>query len=116
MEMEMNVAKEILAQLGGNKFCAMTGAKQFVGTANELRFKLPGGGGFATSGINYVVVRLEASDTYTVEFYRVRAMKMTLVSKHQDVYNDALQSVFTMATGLYTNLGKIVINGGQLSA
>src|SRR5271166_4088110 len=121
MEINMSneVAKTILEQLGGNRFVAMTGAKHFVGDGNVLRFKLPGGSGFCKDGINYVTVKLEASDTYTVEFFRVRALKMKQGKRYCDVYNDQLREVFTRATGLYTSLGSLgqqraLINGGQL--
>ena len=36
----MTVAKTILEQLGGNKFRAMTGAKQFMGFAEGLAMKI----------------------------------------------------------------------------
>ena len=44
------VAKEILNQLGGNKFIAMTGSKQFVAGENYLAMKLTRNG----SGANYL--------------------------------------------------------------
>lgn len=66
----MNVAQTILTQLGGNRFAAMTGAKQFVAVTDYLQFKLPAN--FAKGGINCVKVTLTAADLYDVEFMKVR--------------------------------------------
>ena len=38
---KMTIANTILEQLGGNKFIAMTGAKNFVSDGNTLRMTLP---------------------------------------------------------------------------
>jgi hypothetical protein len=37
---DMSVSHEILRQLGGNKFIAMTGAKNFVGSENSITFRI----------------------------------------------------------------------------
>lgn len=102
---DMTVAKTILEQLGGRKFTVMTGAKNYIGDANSLTFRLPGAGGFCKDGINVVKVTLDPSDTYTVVFSRLRGAKLTVVSQSSDVYADVLQDVFTRATGLATSLG-----------
>ena len=100
----MDIANTILQQLGGRKFQAMTGARQFVALESGLRFKLPGGGGFCKHGINCVSITLDPSDTYTVVFYRNRGMTVTTVSEHHDIYFDQLQELFTAETGLDTHL------------
>ena len=46
----MNIPNVILQQLGGNKFLAMTGAKNLVGDGNTLRMTLPRNGSKANSG------------------------------------------------------------------
>lgn len=60
MATDMTGAKTILAQLGGRRFIAMTGASQFGGTADpiSLKFTLPG------RTISKVVITLDPSDTY----------------------------------------------------
>ena len=95
-------AREILRQLGGNKFIAMTGAKHFVkdDAKKMISFKI----GSNSMNINYVRITLNGMDTYDMEFLRVRAGKITIVSKDKGVYNDQLQSVFTEHTGLNTHL------------
>ncbi|EIP9270516.1 hypothetical protein LT886_002400, partial [Salmonella enterica] len=55
--MSKDIAVEILNQLGGNKFIAMTGAKNFVWLEKGgLIFKLPSN--FARNGINLVRIKL----------------------------------------------------------
>jgi len=95
-------AEEVLKQLGGNRFIAMTGAKNFVKNDKErsITFKLPR----AKSGINYVKVSLTSMDLYDVEFLSIRGTKIKTVSKEKGVYNDQLQSIFTKNTGLNTSL------------
>jgi MoaA/NifB/PqqE/SkfB family radical SAM enzyme len=99
---DMTVANTILEQLGGRRFRAMTGAKDFMGGERSLSFKLPAR--FAKDGINAVQVTLDASDTYSVGFFRVRGTAIKLVAKMDDVYADALAGVFTKVTGLDTRL------------
>lgn len=109
---DMTVAKTILEQLGGGKFIAMTGAKNFLGDTNSLSFRLPGGGGFCKGGINYVKVTLTPADTYNVEFSRIRGQKVTLVDAAEDIYVDQLRSIFTRATGLAVSLGNMAVTVG----
>ena len=102
----MNVATTILQQLGGNKFNAMTGAKNHTADDNALMFKLPSN--FATDGINFVKIRLMPDDTYTMEFSKITWRKYVPTIKSikilTDVYCDQLQTLFTKVTGLDTHL------------
>jgi hypothetical protein len=102
--MPLTVATTILEQLGGGRFLAMTGAKNLVGSADTLSFRLPGSGGFTKNGINVVSIQLTPADTYTVTFSRLRASKLTTVEAHEDIYWDQLREVFERATGLATSL------------
>lgn len=100
----MNVAQTILSQLGGKRFQVMTGAKNFVGTPDTLRFTLPPN---AKDGIDLVSIRLDASDTYTVRFMRQgRSLQneAQLIGESSDVYAEDLEELFTSSTGLYTRL------------
>lgn len=98
--MTMQTAQTILTQLGGGKFLAMTGAKDLVGGADTLRFRLPARA--AKDGITHVAVTLDASDTYTVQAlkYQARKFETTTVAEVSGVYADSLQRVFTGMTGL----------------
>ena len=89
-----------LQQLGGNRFIAMTGAKQFVWDDDRMIFRIPK----AKDGINKVVITLNAKDLYDVDYYRIRGVKATKVRSSKDLYDDMLQSDFTENTGLYTRL------------
>lgn len=103
------IANAILEQLGGGRFVVMTGARHLVSHADALSFKLPAR--FAKDGINYVKVTLTAADDYRVEFFKLRGIKFSPVSKVEGVYADMLRGVFEQATGLYTSLGSM--GGGR---
>lgn len=97
----MSKAQTILQQLGGNRFIAMTGAKSLVDTGNGLQMKLPRG---ASRGINCVVVTLNGSDLYDVQYLKVRGLNCTQVAQSNDVYAESLRMDFEASTGLYTSL------------
>lgn len=99
------IASTILEQLGGNKFIAMTGARNFLALPDGLSFQLPGGGGRIKKGINNVQIILNASDTYKMYFSRRRGLTFANVATVEDVYCDQLQTEFTINTGLHTTLG-----------
>jgi hypothetical protein len=104
-----DVANTILAQLGGNKFSAMTGARVFVGHGAAPEFHKLGGlsfkiGSGAKDGITHVRVFLMSNDTYTVEFLRIRGTSVKTVSETAMVYADQLRKIFTEATGFETSL------------
>ena len=97
---DMTVAKTILAQLGGNRFVMMTGAKNLSGSADGLTMKL----GRNAKSVSHVKIKLTAMDDYTVEFLRVRKFEVKTVAKVEGVYAENLRDVFTANTGLYTSL------------
>jgi len=93
----MTIANTILNQLGGNSFCAMTGAKNLGTSGRNLSMKCGGG--------KYVVVTLEADDTYTMETFKLTADCQRKNEKvAQDVYAENLRHAFTELTGLATSL------------
>jgi hypothetical protein len=101
----MTIAKTILNQLGGNKFIAMTGAKNFIDGGQYLSFQLPSR--FAKNGINAVKITLTSMDLYDIEFIRVniRAKEsVKIIASESGIYNNDLQSFFTRNTGLATHL------------
>ena len=90
-------AGETLKQLGGNKFIAMTGAKNFTVGKEGLAFKI----GRNAKAVNYVVIQLNGKDLYDMKFQKgTRVLKTA-----NDVYGDQLQKMFTKHTGMYTSLG-----------
>lgn len=108
------IANTIYQQLGGGKFTAMTGAKNFIALENGLRFNIPRN----ASKANKVTVTLDADDTYTVTFtkYTPYSFKITkneiketpekivVIKEIEGVYCDMLQDTFTAVTGMYTRL------------
>ncbi len=99
MNNEIQIAKEILSQLGGNKFIAMTGSKNFAAIENGLTMKLAKN----HSGGNYLRIKLDAMDTYTMEFIKVVKSSLNVVKEYEGVYCDMLATIFEKETGLYTH-------------
>lgn len=97
---ESEIYKNILNQLGNNKFIAMTGAKNFVYSDKEksVSFKIGSG---AKKGILYIVITLKGNDLYDIEFMN---RKPNTVSKYENVYGDKLKELFTKETGFDTSL------------
>lgn len=101
VSMDPNAA---LKQLGGNKFIAMTGARNFIYSKkdNNISFKIPR----AAHNINYVKITLNAMDLYDIEFGHInkKTFGYKVIKTVMGVYNDQLQSIFTQETELYTYL------------
>ena len=91
----------ILQQLGGNRFVAMTGAKN-LGTSNkkDLSFSI----GRNSKGATHVKITLTSMDLYDMEFFNARGAKIKVVKKVKGVYADMLQKMFTKYTGMNTRL------------
>ncbi|MFP4453260.1 MAG: hypothetical protein ACLFPI_07825 [Desulfobacterales bacterium] len=106
----MNTPQIILQQLGGNKFLAMTGARNLATTnGNDLSFQLPGKPGFIKQGINHVQIFYNLiMDDYTIIFNRIRRKKgipqVKEIKALDNIYSSQLQEIFTEETGLYTKL------------
>ena len=90
-------AATVVEQLGGNKFLAMTGAKDFVVSETALQFKL----GRKSNGGNKVRIALRADDSYAVEFWHVKGTNIFQVGETVEGVQVAdLRSVFTSLTGM----------------
>ena len=97
----MEVAREILKQLGGNKFRMMTGAKNLVAGDNFLAMRI----GRNSSNSNYLKITVNSMDTYDMKFCKLtRKFEEKSVSEYSNIYNDMLQDQFTAHTGMYTSL------------
>jgi hypothetical protein len=95
---DLTVARTIFDHLGGERFVAMTGAKNFVGTVDSLTFKL----GTNPMRVSDVRVTLTSGDLYAVSFFRVgRAPRI-----ESDVYSGTLEGVICENTGLCTRLAR----------
>jgi hypothetical protein len=99
----MTIPETILSQLGGKRFIAMTGARNFTADGErKLMFSIPRR--MAKNGIVKVTINLDWCDTYTIKFYRFDGFNVVLVAEYNDVYFDQLQDLFTQETGLYTTI------------
>lgn len=113
---ESTPADVILAQLGGNRFIAMTGAKHVFSDAGgmALVFKLPR---LTYGGINAVRVELTPADTYTMTFTKVgnarSGHRVETIAEVENVYADSLRQVFESKTGLATSLGTLGADDSQ---
>lgn len=131
MTRNQEIANIILQQLGGNKFVAMTGAKQFVAIERGIRFRI----GRNATRTNMMRITLRGDDTYKMEFIYIRNLPnryslmtkylgrgmdpleierkvkqqldkqvVTVLKEYDGIYCDQLQELFTDYTKLYTRL------------
>lgn len=100
------VAETILAQLGGQRFVAMTGARNLMSDDSRglgsLTMKLPRQ--MTRDGITHVRITLQINDTYKVDFMKVRGVNCATLQSCLNVYAEDLQRIFTEVTGLDTHL------------
>jgi len=95
--MANEIARTIAEQIGNLAFSMMgTPRKSLLAHDNGLQFDIKG-----TTKCNRIIVRLDPSDTYTVEFWKGRGLNMRKVSESSDVYVDSLKTTIEMNTGLY---------------
>lgn len=93
-------AKEILNQLGGNKFIAMTGSKEFIDMGDGLKMKLTAN----KIKAQYLYIQLLPNDTYKMTFAKIQKGDWVVLSETVGVYAEMLQKIFTEKTGLDTRL------------
>ena len=96
------VAQETIKALGGNKFIAMTGAKNLMALENGLQFNLPRG---ASNKANIVQVTINDKDLYCLAFYSLRGVNCREIESVNNIFVEDLRTVFTDKTGLLTSLG-----------
>jgi hypothetical protein len=96
----MQVAQTILTQLGGNKFLAMTGASNLLGSDKGLSFKV----GRNAAKVTHVRVTLTPADEYIVEFINIRGVNVKPLGTVEHVHGDSLATVFESRTGMRVSL------------
>ena len=96
-QQRLDVAKTILAQLGGARFITMTGAKDLLAIDSGLQIRV------TARKVNRVTITLR-NDLYDMQFLGVRGFNVTDVAQVKGVYADQLQALFTEHTGLDTKL------------
>ncbi len=101
-EKQAEIATEILRQLGGRRFLAMTGAKVMSFESLDENRKWPGLLiHFPIGKIKRVKIALAPCDTYTLQFMTVRG---NIINELDDIYADVLQRVISDHTGLALHL------------
>ena len=102
-EGKLNEAKPyetILKQLGGNRFVAMTGAKNLGTSGKDLSFSI----GRNAKKVTHVHIKLTSMDLYDVEFINMRGAKRKVIKKVKGVYGDMLPKIFKKYTGMNVRL------------
>ena len=92
-------ATQILEQLGGKRFIAMTGSKNFCDMGDGLKMTL-------TSNklkAKYLYIQL-INDTYTMTFAKIVKWEWVVISESVGIYAEMLQSEFTRQTGMFTKI------------
>ena len=88
------IAKTILEQIGGRRFAAMTGSKDFIDMGNGLRMSLARN---KTSANRLDIIYDGGADLYNMRFYRRTFSKKTFESRTKDIEAAYFLSVSMMA-------------------
>ena len=101
-------ANTILEQLGGSSnLNRMLGIKSLTTSEADktltIKFKVVG-----REGCNTIVIRLDPSDTYTLQFWKCRGLQIKLLTTISDVYAEQLISTCEEVTGLAFRIPKVV--------
>lgn len=98
---DANLTLNQLAQAnnGMNRLVTMIGAKNFAKSDEEnfVSFKFMRG---AANKANYIKIKLNAADTYDIEFGKIHGMNYRVISTHEGFFDDMLYSLFTDETKL----------------
>ena len=94
---KLTVANEIYRQIGGRRFAAMTGARQFAGDKDSLRFRI----GRNRSKAAIIRISLNGYDLYDMTLYRSNG---DIENIREMLYAEDLERVFASETGLDTRL------------
>ena len=101
MANDLTVAKTILQQLGGNKFIAMTGARNIFGDNNSISMKIMRN----KSKAQYLIIKLNSLDLYDMQFISIdKNLNRIIRDEKNNVYWENLQDIFKSVTGLNTRL------------
>ena len=109
------IAQTILQQIGGRRFTAMTGSRDFIDMGNGLRMSLARN---KTSANRLDIIYDAGADLYNMRFYRRTFSKKTFESRtkdiaiHEGIYFDMLEEMFTMVDGTLHTL----LSGGAARA
>ncbi|MBU0707040.1 hypothetical protein KKG41_01575 [Patescibacteria group bacterium] len=98
--MENIIAETILKQLGGwDRLVSMINAKNPINLFEGLSFRFSG-----SKITNHISIVLQANDTYSIEFGKIREIKYESVKRIHDIYAENLVNVIEDTTGLYLSI------------
>jgi hypothetical protein len=101
MENDLIIAKTIIQQLGGNKFIAMTGAKNIFSDGQGVTMQIMKN----KSKAKYLTIRLNSLDLYDMQFKSIdKDLNLIIRAEKNNVYFEDLETIFTNITGLNTRL------------
>ncbi|MBQ9433555.1 MAG: hypothetical protein IJU26_04980 [Synergistaceae bacterium] len=105
----MNVPEIIFQQLGGRRFAAVTGSRNFTGYNNGLTMTLAKN----ESEANRLAITLTPEDTYIMRFFKSSPTRGTIneIEVFDDVYCDQLQDLFEQVTGFDLSLCRVYFGG-----
>ena len=91
------IAATILQQIGGRRFAAMTGSRDFMDLGDGVRMNLSRN---KTSANRLTITLDEETDTYRMRFYRMMVgkhfeVRTKDIAVYEGVYCDMLEEVFT---------------------
>jgi len=96
--MSQEITKQIVNQLGGYKFVAMTGAA-FFSNGNTLVTKFKG-----SRIANIMYITLTDLDLYDVKICKFKGVEIKEVASSENMYHDMLIPFFEKTTGLRASL------------
>ena len=96
----MEIAKTIMAQLGGNKIVAMCGVTNITAIENGVTFKIMKN----NMKCNYIKIVLNSNDLYDIEYITIRGTIIKIKGSLSDVYAEDMISLMEKDLGLYFSL------------
>lgn len=95
-----DIGNTIAQQIGNGAF-VMMGAKNLVALEDGLQFRI----GSNAKRVTNIVIKLNAEhDTYTLEFWNIRGLKMVKLTEQDGVHVESLHTVIESETGMYLTL------------
>lgn len=96
----LEIAKIIMEQLGGNKFVVMCGVKDVRAVSNGVGFKIMKN----NLKCNYIEIKLNGNDLYDIKYYSIRGTNVNVKHELNDVYAEDMISLMEEDLGLYFHL------------
>jgi hypothetical protein len=98
--LKMETAKNIIEQIGGNRFMTMTGATIVTHAKDGIVMKI----GRNKIKANMLEIKVNSNDTYTMKFFKLSGVNFKEIKQIKDVFCSMLVEVFETETGLVTSL------------